>query len=97
MLVGQVKTFTKHLSELQSGEALLMFNTLDQFLKILAQILFRSEIYPERVNKLALIAIFRVVNTTIYNQSSQHDPQGHSDGIGILVSPVKFKNFEPQI
>ena len=22
---------------------------------------------------------------------------GHSDGIGILVSPVKFKNLEPQI
>ena len=32
LLVNQVKTFLKHLSELQHGEGLLMFNTLDQFL-----------------------------------------------------------------
>jgi len=57
--------------------------------------LYRSEIYPVKVNKLALIAIFRVVNTTVYNIGNKGDPQGHSDGIGILVSPVKFKNFEP--
>ena len=32
LMVGQVKNFLKHLSELQSAEALLMFNTLDQYL-----------------------------------------------------------------
>jgi hypothetical protein len=32
LLVNQVKTFLKHLSELQHSEALLMYNTLDQFL-----------------------------------------------------------------
>ena len=74
-----------------------MFNSLDSYLQILAQILFRSEIYPIRVQKLALIAIFKVVNVNIYNQGSKHDASGHSDGIGILVSPVKFKNLEPQI
>jgi hypothetical protein len=65
--VGQVKTFLKHLSELQHAEALIMFNSLDQFLQVLAQILFRSEMYPQRLNKLAIIALFRIVNTAIYN------------------------------
>lgn len=67
LIVGQVKTFLKHLSELQHAEALLMFNTLDHFLQVLAQILFRSDIYPTRVNKLAMISLYRVVNTGIYN------------------------------
>lgn len=48
------------------------------------------------MNKLALIAIYRVVNTTIYNLGNKNDG-GHSEQGGILVSPVKFKNFEPQI
>jgi hypothetical protein len=92
-----VKTFLKHLSELQHAEALLMFNTLDNFLQVLAQILFRSDIYPTRVIKLAMISLFRIVNTSIYNQSTQNDLHQHSEGIGLLVSPVKFKNFQPLI
>jgi len=31
-MISQVKNFLKHLSELQHAEALLMFNTLDQYL-----------------------------------------------------------------
>jgi hypothetical protein len=49
-----------------------------------------------RLRKLALFAIYRVVNTTIYNLGNKNDG-GHSEQGGILVSPVKFKNFEPQI
>jgi hypothetical protein len=41
-----------------------------------------------------LDAIYRVVNTTIYNLGNKND-SGHSEQGGILVSPVKFKNFEP--
>lgn len=32
LLNNQIKTFVKHLSDLQYNEALLMFNTLDKFL-----------------------------------------------------------------
>ena len=74
-----------------------MFNSLDQYLQILARILHRNEIYTSRVNKLSLIATFKVVNVDCFNQGSKRDATGHSDGIGILVSPVKFKNLEPQI
>ena len=52
-----------------------------------------STIYPHRVNKLAMIALYRILNTSIYNQNTQHDLEPHQNGIGILVSPVKFKNF----
>lgn len=70
-----------------------MFTCLDKFLQVLARILYRSEIYPTRVNKLTIFALYRIVNTSIYNQGK--DSQGHSDGIGVIVSPIKFKNFEP--
>ena len=70
LMTSQVKNFLKHLSELQAAEALLMFNTLDQYLQIICQIIGRSELYPTRINRLALIALYRVINTKIYNQSS---------------------------
>jgi len=35
LMTSQVKNFLKHLSELQAAEALLMFNTLDQYLQII--------------------------------------------------------------
>ena len=45
-----------------------MFNSLDQFLHILAQILLcPNDLYPIRVNKLAMIALYHVLNTVIYN------------------------------
>lgn len=37
-----------------------------------------------------------MINVDVYNSSSA-EKQGYSDGIGILVSPSKFKNFEPQV
>ena len=54
-----------------------------------------SERYPARVNKIAMIALYRVINTTIYNQNVLHDLEAHQNGIGILVSPVKLKNMQP--
>ena len=43
--------------------------------------------------------MYCVVTTTIYNQGNQdQNPQGNRDGkIGLLISPMKFKNFEPQL
>jgi hypothetical protein len=67
LLCNQIKTFVKHLSDLQYNEALLMFNSLDKFLQVLARILYRSEIYPSKVNKLVIFGLYRVVNTSIYN------------------------------
>lgn len=78
---------------MQESENFLMFNSLDKYLMILATLLFRSELYSVRVNKLTLIATFRVIKTDVYN--AKKDNSGHHDGIGMIVSPVKFKNLEP--
>jgi hypothetical protein len=61
----------------------------------LAHILFRGNIHNERVKKLTLFALFRVLNVDVYNPTIIE--KNYSDGIGILVSPSKFKNFEPQL
>lgn len=67
LMVGQVKTYLKHLSELQGNDPLLMFNQLDQYLQTICVVLGQSEFYPIRVNKLAMIALFKIINTSIYN------------------------------
>ena len=36
ILVSQVKTFLKHLSDIQHSESLLMYNTLDRYVLVLA-------------------------------------------------------------
>ena len=95
ILIPQVKSFLKKLSDLQESDNFLMYNTLDKYLGILANILYNSEIYNERISKLTLIDTFRVVKTDVYN--AKKDITGHHDGIGMVVSPVKFKNLEPQI
>ena len=95
ILLPQVKSFLRKLSELQENDNFLMYNTLDKYLNILASLLGNSDIYNERINKLTLIATYRVIKTDIYNEKK--DISGHHDGIGMVVSPVKFKNLEPQI
>jgi len=75
-----------------------MFNTLDQFLQSICQVLGSSDVYSARVCKLAMIALYRIINTQEYNQNTVgHDLEPHQNGIGILVSPVKLKNFQPLI
>lgn len=96
ILVGQVKNFIKALCKLQEGEPFLMFNSIDQYLQVLARVLHRAELYPERTQKLAMLAIYKVVNVDLLNQGDR-DGSGHTDGTGILFSPIKYKNLEPQI
>lgn len=69
-----MKTFLKYISDLAYSEALLMYKILDEYIQALAQILFRSDLYNERSIKLALYALFRVLNTQIYNQNGAADP-----------------------
>ena len=84
------------MSELQYAEALIVYESLGPFIEGIAQILFRGDLHQERLKRLALFSLYRVVNTQVYNQSGAEKPN-HTEGIGILVSPSKFKNFEPQL
>jgi hypothetical protein len=67
ILLSQVKMFIKYLSELQYNENLLMFNSLDEFILVLSRILYQSQLYPSKICKMSLFALYRVVNTSIYN------------------------------
>lgn len=73
-----------------------MYDSLSIYIETVAQILFRGNLHNERVKRLVLFALYRIVNTLVYNQNGSDKPS-HSEGIGILVSPSKFKNFEPQL
>jgi hypothetical protein len=42
--------------------------------------------------------MYSIVTTTIYNQGNQKAADNNRDGrIGLLISPVKFRSFEPQL
>ena len=90
----QIKGLLKLTTDLQSAEPLIVFDSLGLYIETIAHILFRGTIHNERVKKLALFALYKVVNIDVYNQQN-FEKQNYSDGIGILVSPSKFKNFEP--
>ena len=78
--------------DLQYAEPLIVFDSLGLLIEILAQILFKGAQHNERVKKLALFGLYRIVSLDMYNQSST---EKHYSDVGILVSPSKFKNFEP--
>ena len=81
------------------SEALLFHKNLAEYIHIIAQIIFRKEYHITKVKKLALFSMYQVVTTTIYNQGNQElgSNVNRDAKIGPLISPMKFKNFEPQL
>jgi hypothetical protein len=83
------------------SEALLFHKCLSDYIHTVAQIIFRGELHTIKVKKLAIFATYQVVTTTIYNQGVGPDNIAGGSGakrdgkIGLLISPMKFKNFEP--
>lgn len=41
-----------------------------------------------------MLAIYKVVNVDLLNQGDR-DGSVHSEGTGVLFSPLKYKNLEP--
>jgi len=41
--------------------------------------------------------MYSIVITTIYNQGNEESNNNRDGKIGLLISPMKFKNFEPQL
>lgn len=52
---------------MQFTEPLIMYDSLGLYLETVAQILFRGDLFNDRVKRLVLFALYRVVNTLIYN------------------------------
>jgi hypothetical protein len=64
----QIKGLLKLTTDLQSAEPLIVFDSLGLYIETIAHILFRGSIHNERVKKLALFALYKVVNIDVYNQ-----------------------------
>lgn len=70
--------------------------SLGEYIHTIAQIIFRGELHITKVKKLAIFSMYSIVTTTIYNQGNQKAADNNRDGrIGLLISPVKFRSFEP--
>jgi hypothetical protein len=89
----QIKGLLKLLTDLQFAEPLIIFDSVGLYIESLAHILYMGNLHNERVKKLALFALYRVVSMDVYNTPAFE--KNYADGIGLLVSPSKFKNFEP--
>jgi hypothetical protein len=92
-----LKALLKHLNDLQVSEALLFHKNLGDYIHTIAQIIFRGELHILRVKKLAIFSMYSIVITTIYNQGNEESNNNRDGKIGLLISPMKFKNFEPQL
>ena len=57
----------KLVTDLQYAEALSVFDSLGLYIEILAHILFKGTHHNEKVKKLALFALYRVVSIDVYN------------------------------
>lgn len=44
-----------------------MHSCLDLYIQTVAQILYRGNLYQERLLKLSLFSLYKVITTTIYN------------------------------
>jgi len=53
--------------DLQYAEPLIVFDSLGLYIEILAHILFKGSQHNERVKKLALFGLYRIVSLDMYN------------------------------
>lgn len=86
--------------ELQVSEYLLFHKSLQDYIYSVAQLIFRTDLHTVKVKKLAIFAMYKVVTTNIYNQGSNQEQSSSKGGpgkYGLLISPMRFKNLEPQL
>lgn len=59
----------------------------------------KPSVYGENCLKSAIIALYHITNTLVYNQDFEKKDiqKTTSRSIGILASPTKFRNFEDQL
>ena len=71
---------------------MVVYKSLTPFITVIVQVLIKKNIYEERIEKVSVIALFRIINTVVYNSNTS--TSGKSKVNSILVSPVKYKNFD---
>jgi len=98
-ILKEIKTLLKHLSELQQNEPMILFDSLAPYIETCAKILYNSSVFSKKIRTLALLSLYRVLTTNVYNTplEARNGKAQHSDIGGVLASPTKYKNLEPQL
>ena len=97
-----VKNLIKKLSDLQYSEPLLFYTSLKQYMELWITILVKKDSYDEKCHKVAMLAIYRVVNSMIYNHTGYNEKENQvqhfePQNIGITNLPAKYKNFQEEV
>ena len=101
-LYTAVKSLTNKLSDFQYSEPLVFHTSLKQYLQAIVQILIQSDKFDEKCQKSALVAIYRVINTVVYNHTGYDSGEQKIGGfdpknMGIINTSAKFKNFQEEV
>jgi hypothetical protein len=62
----------------------------------------KKDSYDEKCHKVAMLAIYRVVNSMIYNHTGYNEKENQvqhfePQNIGITNLPAKYKNFQEEV
>ena len=60
-------------------------------------IVAEKDAFPHECLRVSLVALFRVVNTHLYNTDFESSTAKSSSSVGLLASPSKLRNLETQM
>lgn len=97
-----IKTLITQLSDFQYAEPLSFHSCLKEYLETVIQILLQSHKFNEECQKVALISIYKVINTIVYNHTAWDEQEGKATGfdpnnMGIINTAAKYKNFQEEV
>jgi hypothetical protein len=99
---GSIKSLLVKLSDFQYAEPLVFHTSLKQYLQTVIQILIQSDKFDEKWQKAALVAIYKVVNTVVYNHTNYDSKEQTIGGfdpknMGLINTSARFKNFQEEV
>ncbi len=73
LLNKQVKRLISSISDRQSQEQLILYESLGGFMQCCAQVIMNGPIFNEKTTNTALYALYRIVSTSSYNKVYGND------------------------
>ena len=90
------------LSDFQYSEPLVFYTCLKPYLEALLTILAKNSCFDEPCQKASMLAIYRAINTVVYNHTLYDEKEGEMKGsqpssVGIINTAAKFKSFQEEV
>ena len=90
------------LSDFQYSEPLVFYTWFESYLESLITIIAKNSYFDEKWQKASMLAIFRVLNTFVYNHTNYDTKNGEFKEItlessGIINTSAKFANFQNEV